>query len=105
MATGRTIDTFKDAMIVTYAALGNENGFEFEAWQFPDKTIQADGAGTVTLQGSLDGANWEPLKDTAGVAISIDATTQAAAVVLENPKKMRAVNTAASAKIVIICTR
>lgn len=106
-ATTRTID-FKapDLAVVKYASLGNENGDVFSLPHFPDKTIQATGTGTVTLQGSVNGTNWEPLKDQSGTVISIDSSTDAAALVLENPLFMRAVNTNdTGALIVITCSK
>jgi hypothetical protein len=91
-------------MIVTYAALLNENGIGFEAWEFPDKTITVYGTGTVTVEGSPDGTNgWVGLKDQAGAAISlVVAASGAAALILENPKYMRVVNNNATGVLAVI---
>lgn len=75
----------------TFAALAAGNGPSFAGSQFPDKTVQATGTGTVTVEGSIDGVVWEPLHNTAGVLISLNAASNDIAVILENPVLMRAV--------------
>jgi len=105
MATGFTPLQSGNTMIWTYAALAAQNGLHFEAWRFPDKTIQASGTGTVTVEGSADGTNWEVLNDTTGAAISLTASSNDAAVILENPRFMRAVNAGGSSLVVITGAR
>lgn len=101
VAVTRAVDG--NLCVWTYANLANENGEKIsDGCRFPDKTIQATGVGTVTLEGSANGVNWEPLKDSNGVAISIDASTDACAVVLENPLHIRAVNNNATGALVVI---
>ena len=104
MATSRTITRLGDSMIVSYASLGAENGLGFEAWEFPDKTINVYGTGTVTVEGSPDGANgWVALKDQAGAAISlVVAATGAMALILENPKYIRVVNNNATGVLAVV---
>lgn len=101
MSSLRTILQRAHNITVTYAALAAENGDAFEAFEFPDKTIQASGTGTVTVQGSADGTNWVALKDNLGVAISLGAATNDSAVIAQNPKLMRAVNAGGSSLVVI----
>lgn len=107
MSTAFTQQRFKDRLIITYAALGNENGLGFDCALYPDKTITVFGTGTVTVQGSPDGTNWVALKDQAGAAISlVIAASTASAVILENPAFMRAVNNnAAGALVNIVCSK
>lgn len=105
MSTLRTMQRFAHQMIVTYAALTAENGDAFECSEFPDKTIQASGTGTVTLEGSADATNWVALKDTAGVAISLAAASNAASAVGANPRFLRAVNAGGASLVTITCTR
>ena len=71
--------------------------------QWPDKSIQATGTGTVTLFGSPDGTNFVALKNTLGtpVAISLDATTNAIDVIRENPIFIRPVVTTGTATVTI----
>lgn len=86
----------------------NENGSGGAAYGmdiYPDKTVQAEGTGTVTVEGCFDGTNWTALKDVAGNAISLDATAGAMSVILENPALIRVVNTGGTADVVIIGTR
>lgn len=102
MSTKRTIEPGSDTLIVTYAALGNESGDAFEAYQFPDKTIDAFGTGTVTVEGSPDGTNWTGLKDQSGTTISmVLAASGARALILENPRFMRAKNTSGTGALVV----
>lgn len=105
MSSLRTIDQRAHRIIVTYAALAAENGDAFDAVEFPDKTIQASGTGTVTVQGTNDGTNWVALKDPSGAAISLAAATNDAAVIAANPKLMRAVNAGGSSLVVITGAR
>lgn len=105
MSTLRSIDRRATTMIVTYLALAAENGDAFQSDDFPIKSAQAFGTGTVTIEGSPNGSNWVALKDTAGVAISLDATTSAISAIGPSPKFMRAVNAAGSSLVVITCSK
>lgn len=77
------------------------NGVGVQANQWPDKTIQATGTGTVTLEGSPDNINWVALKDSAGVAISLAAASFAISIVGPNPVFIRPVNAVGTATITI----
>ncbi len=102
MATAFGTEQASGSITWTYLALGNENGTAIEGWQWPDKTIQAYGTGTVTVQGSNDNSHWVALTDLSGTAISLDSTAQATSVIKENPRYIRAVNSSASGALVVI---
>lgn len=104
MSTLRNIEIYHKRCIVTYPALAAQNGDAFQLDNFPTKTIQASGTGTVTIEGSNDGTNYVALKDTAGVAISLAAASNAISRCSDNPKFMRAVNAGGSSLVVIIGT-
>lgn len=88
----------------TYTDL-NTTGTAFEGWMFPDKTIQATGTGTVTFEGSPNGTDFAALNDTSGAAISLTASSEDAAVVLENTKWFRAIVAGGTATVVITGAR
>lgn len=93
-------------MNVQYAALAaGENGDAFDGHQYPDKSVQAIGTGTVTVQGSADLTNWVALKDNAGVAISLDATLNAISIIGPNPRYLRPVMAGGTALILFTCVR
>lgn len=86
-----------------YAALGNESGISFEGWHYADKTVIAFGTGTVTIEGSPDGTNWVGLKDQSGTTISmVLSASTASALILENPRFMRAKNTSGTGALIVI---
>ncbi|NTS33896.1 hypothetical protein HQ945_21790 [Phyllobacterium sp. BT25] len=70
---------------------------------FPDKTVQATGTGTVSVQGSRDGTNWFALKNTNNTpaAISLAAASNAADTIRENPPFIRVVVAGGTATITI----
>jgi hypothetical protein len=104
MSSLRDLSQQRDRLLVNYPQL-TTTGDMFEGWEYPDKTIQASGTGTVTLQGSNDGTNFVALNDIAGVAISLAAASNAASVVLANPKWMRAVCAGGTAAVTITCAK
>jgi hypothetical protein len=104
MATTPIAKQSGNSIAWTYTDL-NTTGTAFEGWMFPDKTIQAAGTGTVTLEGSPDGTNWAALNDTAGAAISLAAASEGASVVLENTKWYRAIVAGGTATVVITGAR
>lgn len=67
--------------------------------------VQAAGTGTVTLEGSNDGTNFVALNDTAGAAVSLDATAEEMAQVLETPLLVRAVVAGGTATVIIHASR
>ncbi len=101
MATAYATDQRSGAILWTYAALASQNGDAIESWLWPDRTIQAFGSGTVTLEGSPDGTHWVALSDQDNVAISIAAASQEIAFVLENPRYIRAVVAGGTSLVVI----
>ena len=82
------------------------NGLKANIQRFADCTVQATGTGTVTLEGTMDGTNWEPLKAIGAsppVALSLAAANAEMAVVLEHPSMVRAVVTGGTATVTILC--
>lgn len=72
--------------------------------QYGSITVQAVGTGTVTVEGSMDGTNWEPLNavgsdPAAPTAISLDATSNEIGVLLEHPSLIRVVVAAGTATV------
>ncbi len=102
MATAFGTEQASGSIAWTYLALGNENGLAIEGWLWPDKTVQAYGVGTVTVEGSNDASHWVALNNLAGTPISLDASAKASSVILENPRYIRAVNTSGSGALVVI---
>jgi hypothetical protein len=106
MSTKPIVAEFRDRMLITYGSvsvLGNETGDSVEAWEYPDKTIDVFGTGTVTVEGSPDGTNWLGLKDQTGTLISIVvAAASGRAFILENTKFIRAKNTSATGVLAVI---
>ncbi len=101
MATAFATDQRSGAILWIYTALASQNGDAIESWQWPDRTIQAYGTGTVTLEGSPDGTHWVALSDQDNAAISIAAASQEIAFILENPRYIRAVASGGTALVVI----
>lgn len=69
---------------------------------YSDITVQAVGTGTVTIEGSNDGTNWAALNTTAGEAVSLDATANAMAVLLEHPLFIRPVVAGGTATVMAL---
>jgi hypothetical protein len=105
MSTALEKREYGGALIVTYAALASESGEAFESYKWPDKTVQAYGTGTVTVEGSNDGTHWVALNDLSGSPISLAAASSAASVILENPIHMRATVSGGTALVVITASR
>lgn len=85
------------ASVITWAGLANaDSGSAGDLVGSPDKTVQVTGTfgagGSVTLQGSNDGTNWETLSDPLGTALTFTAAGLKA--VLENPLYIRPIVTA-----------
>ena len=64
------------ACVATWAAIANGNdGAALDQSQYTDKSVQVSGtfgsSGSVRLQGSNDGVNWNTLSDPQGVALDI----------------------------------
>lgn len=76
-----------------------------EVGRYPNMSIQATGTGTVTVEGTnLNAADnkWFALKDHAGTAISLDATTNEINNVLEHPLRVRVVVAAGTATVSLV---
>lgn len=62
---------------VTWAAMaGSDVGEAYEIYGYNDRTVQAQGtfdSGTVVLQGTVDGTNYQGLRDPSSTAISFTA--------------------------------
>lgn len=68
---------YGDGYTVKWTSMaGSDVGAPFEIYGYNDRTIQADGtfdSGTVVLQGTLDGTNYQGLRDPSSTAISFTA--------------------------------
>ncbi len=63
-------------IVYTYLFTADDNGAPFNCPQLGDKTVQVSGdlgGGTVLIEGSLDGINWDTLHDTSDNALSFNA--------------------------------
>ena len=84
----------------TMAANGDV-GLPFDGPRYSDKSVQVTGAfgtgGTIILEGSNDGVNYDPLQDPLGTAISL--TAAGSFHVLENTLKVRPRITAGTGSI------
>lgn len=71
--------------------LNGDTGSAFDAGEYADRTVQVIGAlgtgGSVTIQGSNDGATWFTLTDQTGAALTF--TALGAKVAAEAPQWMR----------------
>lgn len=90
MATIAFTRSFPEAMsqrvgIITWSSLAaGDDGQPFSVGQFADRTVQVVGTitgGNITIQGSLDGANWHTLTDPQGnplvfTAAGLEAVTE-----------------------------
>lgn len=68
----------------------NSDGNPVDLTAFPDKTVHifgTFGGGTLTIQGSNDGSDWQSLRDPQGTALAKTASYLGA--VLENPRYLR----------------
>lgn len=82
----------KGAALYTWADLANgDTGIDFSNLLLSEKTVQVTGTfgtgGTVALEGSNDGTNYETLKDPQGNSLSFTAAGLEA--VQENPRFIR----------------
>lgn len=81
MATIAAVTTFGDPRLFKWETLTSTNAdgapVRFQGNQ--DRTVQVIGAdfggGTLTIQGSLDGTNWDTLQDLEGAALSFTQAT------------------------------
>lgn len=65
------------AMTHTWTLSDNESGEAIESPHYVDRSVQVAGSlggGTVTLQGSNDGSNYEVLTDATGAVLSFTAS-------------------------------
>lgn len=76
--------------------LNGDDGTPFEGVDFADRTVQIGGTfgtgGSITLQGSNNGSQWDALTDPQGNAIT--KTAAGLEVVAENPRYVRPIVTA-----------
>jgi hypothetical protein len=98
-----TIDRQANVATAKWVLASGDTGKGVAMADYPDRTVQAVGAGTVTIEGSNDLTNWTALNDTTGTAISI--TGGAFAVILENPLYIRPKATSAAATVTIVGSR
>lgn len=77
-------------------------GLPTNVGRYPDMTIQATGTGTVTIEGTNNGTIWRALNDVGGVAVSMDASVGAMAVLREAPVKIRPVVTGGTATVILL---
>jgi hypothetical protein len=84
------------SLIVWSGLLNGDDGSAVEGVDFADKTVAVTGdfgaTGSVTLQGSNDGANWFALTDPQGNAIT--KTAAGLEVIAEGPRYVRPAVTA-----------
>ena len=82
------------ALLIRWDALGqNEAGSAVELPEYADMTVQVVGTfngGTVTIQGSNDGATWATLNDPSSAALTFTSTRIEG--ILENPRYIRPSN-------------
>lgn len=108
MATTVTVTHLTEipATVAVWNLANGENGDSFSWSNFADRSIQFSGTfgtgGSVTLQGSNDGTNWQPLTDPQGNAIT--KTAAAIEQVLESTRFIRPVVTAGDGTTAIVCT-
>lgn len=81
-----------NAILVTWAGLLNgDTGSPVEGVDFADRTAQISGTfgagGSITMQGSNDNTNYDPLTDPQGNAIT--KTAAGLEVIVENPRYAR----------------
>jgi len=96
---------------ITWTPLANgDDGSPLQLAGAPDKTVTIQGTfgvgGSVTIQGSNDGAVWFPLTDMQANAIT--KTTAAIEMIVESPRYIRPIVTAGdgtTAITVIICAK
>lgn len=90
-----------NGVLVEWTGLANgDDGQPFEGVDFADRTVQigiAQGGafgtgGSITLQGSNDGSQWDALTDPQGNAIT--KTAAGLEVIAENPRYVRPIVTA-----------
>lgn len=84
-------DTKPGVRIYTWVlTTANADGNPVDLTPFPDKTVHifgTFGSGTLTIQGSNDGSDWQSLRDPQGNAIAKTASYLGA--ILENPRYLR----------------
>ncbi len=95
-----------NCVLITWTALANgDDGAPYEGADFVDRTVQFDGTfgagGSVTLQGSNDGASWFPLTDPQGNAIT--KTGAGLEVIEEGPRYVRPIVTAGDGTTSLNC--
>lgn len=100
MATPTLFDEQDYAVAQWVGETGTGGAVNMARW--PDKTVQATGTGTVTVEGSMDGTNWTPLNDQAAAAVSLAAASDEMNVILENPIFIRVVNAGGTATVTIL---
>lgn len=84
-------DTAPGVRVWTWAlTTANADGAPLDLTAFPDKTVHifgTFGSGTLTMQGSNDGSDWQSVRDPQGNAIAKTASYLGA--ILENPRYLR----------------
>lgn len=104
MATPTLFDDQDYAVAQWAGETGTGGAVNMARWSH--KTVQRlAGTGTVTVEGSMDGVNWEPLKAlgaSPAIAISLPTATNAMAAILENTIFIRVVVAAGTATVVIL---
>jgi hypothetical protein len=92
VATRYTTTGNRNAILVTWTGLLNgDTGSRIEESDFADRTVQISGTfgsgGSVTIEGSNDGTNWDALTDPQGNAIT--KTAAALESITEAPRYLR----------------
>ena len=98
---------YRNALLVTWSPMANgDTGAPVIEAEYADRTVQIGGTfglnGSVTLEGSNDGATYFPLTDPQGNAIT--KTAAALEVIQEGPKYMRPSVTAGDGTTAITVT-
>lgn len=106
------VDTEKDVLVLSWTGLQNGDTGEPASYPFtPDRTVQITGTfgvgGTVVIEGSNDGTNFETLTDPQGNALSFTAAGME--MVTENPLYIRPSATAGDGTtdltVTMVCKR
>jgi len=99
MVTPTFLDQGEIAIATWIGETGNGGAVAMARWA--DKTIQSTGTGTVTVEGSSDGTNWDTCTTTPAVVTANSDT----ALVNENPLLLRVVCAGGTQTVTIVGVR